>query len=84
MRLWVAPLNRTVPAVYGRLHAHKEDDRYCDVLPCGTAAPPPEGVARRPHSNGGHARPNVTSCYSMAECVRGEGGRYYYQRGGGG
>ena len=67
-RLWVEPHNRTVPRVYGLLHRRREDNRYCEELPCGTL----EHLDRSP-------RANVSSCHSMSDCFGGgEGGRYFY------
>ena len=37
-QLWWEAYNRSALRTYNRLHAHKEDDRYCDTLPCGVAA----------------------------------------------
>ena len=44
--LWIAGVpatphwipDRSALRTYNRLHAHKEDDRYCDTLPCGVVA----------------------------------------------
>ena len=47
--MWWEPLNRSHVRAYHRLHAHKEDDRYCDALPCGLATLP----ERSPHGRGG-------------------------------
>ena len=68
-RLWVEPHNRTVPRVYGLLHRRREDNRYCEELPCGTR----EHLDRSP-------RANLSSCHSMKDCFDGgEGGRYFYR-----
>lgn len=81
LNLWLEPANRTVLKLYHQLHARREDDRYCDVLPCTAAADAPP-------LDGG----NVTKCASMDACVgtRGAcdgaadrapcaGGVYYYR-----
>ena len=58
--------NRSMVKLYNRLHVHREDDKYCDVLPCLVAAPT-------------SAAANATLCASMQECVTGSGGIYHYQ-----
>lgn len=75
--LWAVAHNRSLLKTYHRLHLHREDDRYCDVLPCAFAARPPADT----RYNG-----TVLPCTSMVECVDGEGGRYFYRgsRGAGG
>ena len=69
--MWWEPSNRSALRVYNRLHMRREDDRYCDMLPCGVAAPP--AVVRTP------AGMNASACSSMDECVAGDGGVYFYQ-----
>ena len=68
-RIYLEAANRSVPKAYGRLHVHREDDRYCDVLPCGTA-----GVVFAQTKN-------VSRCHAAAECFAGDGGRYVFDPG---
>lgn len=73
---WWEPHNRSALALYNRLHRHREDDRYCDVLPCGLAGPAGGAGARAPLTA---AALNATPCGSMLECVASpQGGRYFY------
>ena len=71
--LWWQPRNRSMLRLYNRLHAHREDDKYCEMLPCGIAASTGRGHDRKE---------NATLCGSMKECFasHGEGGRYFYLR----
>ena len=80
--LWWEPYNRSALRLYNRLHAHKEDDRYCDALPCATVAASAKTAARAA------AMLNATLCGSMDECFARESsstivapssGKYYYQ-----
>ena len=81
-RLWVEPFNRSVPQLYGLLHRRKEDNRYCEALPCGTAsgAASPLGSAAPEAARGSRANmhANMSTCHSMKACFAGEGGRYFY------
>ena len=89
---WVEAYNRTTVRTYGRLHVKREDDRYCESLPCVAAmAAPAPAPATASHSGGlgGSAsaaraemprvRANISVCSSMDECFAGDGGRYFYQ-----
>lgn len=69
---WWQPRNRSLLKLYNRLHAHREDDKYCDVLPCGVAA----AAAAVPGKN----KSMALRCSSMHSCFasNGEGGRYFY------
>ena len=58
--------NRSLVQAYDRLHVHREDDRYCEVLPCSVI-------------RGAQASKNVSHCHGMDECFAGEGGRYFYE-----
>ena len=71
--------NRSALRVYNRLHVHREDDKYCDVLPCGVVAVPHNSSSRPPSVASARAfAMNATVCSSMQECVAGDGGRYFY------
>ena len=85
--LWWEPHNRTLVRTYNRLHARKEDDRYCDALPCGVALPTTTANSAAANAaisadaaDVNAVRPaNVSACATMLECFSGEGGRYWYQ-----
>jgi hypothetical protein len=71
--------NRSLLRTYNRLHVHREDDRYCDVLPCAPAHAPP---GQRHHALAAARRRNATVCTAMLECVAPDtGGVYFYQGG---
>ena len=70
-RLWINPYNRSISRTYMRLHVHREDDKYCAELPCGTAHHPRGAVDMR-------TRTNFSACSSMLECFTGVGGHYFY------
>lgn len=81
--LWWEAYNKSHVRAYHRLHAHKEDDRYCDHLPCGLAMI----SDRQQQQQGAHptddinlARPiNVSVCGTMQECFApADGGVYWY------
>ena len=63
--LWLEAHNRSLVQAYDRLHAHREDDRYCEVLPCAVL-------------RGAQGSKNLSHCHAMAECFAGDGGRYFY------
>ena len=84
--LWWLPYNRSHLLSYKLLHKNREDDRYCDVLPCGvtfstsTSTSSDDGRGGDGHHNVNAARPaNVSACTTMQSCVAGGGGRYWYQ-----
>ena len=78
--MWWEAYNKSELKLYNRLHVHREDDKYCDVLPCGVAAAPTgsTGLLRRKR-DGTLGLWNASVCGGMVECWEGDGGRYYYQ-----